>query len=119
MVLSAILTWVLTAAALMLVAYLMPGIEVSGFGTALIAALVMGLVNMLIRPLVALLTLPLNILTLGLFSFIINAMMFALVAWLVPGFEVTSFLAALVGAILMALITALVGRLADTTPNAA
>lgn len=115
MLLSALLTWLLTAAALLLVAAVLPGIIIEGFGVALIAALVMGLVNLLVRPLLLLLTLPLNILTLGLFSFIINAMMFGLVAWLVPGFEVTNFLSALLGALLLALVTALVNRLMDTS----
>lgn len=113
MLLSALLTWLLTAAALLLVAAVLPGIVIDGFGVALIAALVMGLVNLLVRPLLLLLTLPLNLLTLGLFSFIINAMMFGLVAWLVPGFEVTNFLSALLGALLLALITTVVNRLTD------
>lgn len=109
MILSALLHWILTAAILMLVDAMMPGIAISGFGTALLAAFVMGLVNFFIRPLLALLTLPLNLLTLGLFSFIINAFMFALVAWLVPGFEVNNFLSALVGSLLLALMTSILG----------
>ncbi len=109
--LSALLTWFLTAAALLLVAAILPGISVESFGVALIAALVMGLVNLLVRPLLILLTLPLNLLTLGLFSFIINALMFGLVAWLVPGFEVSNFLSALVGALLLSVVTTVVYRL--------
>ncbi len=109
MLLSILLHWVLTAAILMLVDAIMPGITISGFNTALIAALVMGLVNFFIRPVLSLLTLPLNLLTLGLFSFVINAMMFALVAWLVPGFEVANFISALVGSLLLALMTGVLG----------
>lgn len=109
MLLSVLLHWVLTAAILLLVDAMMPGIQISGFGTALLAAFVMGLVNFFIRPVLALLTLPLNLLTLGLFSFIVNAFMFALVAWLVPGFEVSNFLSALVGSLLMALMTSVLG----------
>jgi putative membrane protein len=91
---------VLNALALMLVAYLVPGVGVSGFGIAVIAALVIGLVNALIRPLVEILSLPVTILTLGLFSLIINAAMFALAAWFVPGFELGGFGPAFWGALL-------------------
>lgn len=111
MLLSVILHWVLTAVILMIVDAILPGITISGFGTAMIAALVMGLVNFFIKPVLSLLTLPLNMLTLGLFSFIINAIMFALVAWLVPGFEVASFFSALIGSLLLALMTGLLGML--------
>lgn len=91
---------VLNALALMLVAYLIPGIGLSGFGTAVIAALVLGLVNALIRPLVSLLALPVTILTLGLFSLVINAAMFGLAAWFVPGFSIAGFGPAFWGALL-------------------
>jgi putative membrane protein len=111
MFLSIILHWVLTAVILMLVDAMMPGITISGFGTALIAAFVMGLVNFFIRPVLTLLTLPLNILTLGLFSFVINAIMFSIVAWLVPGFEVSNFLSALVGSLLLAIMTGILGMI--------
>jgi putative membrane protein len=109
--LSALFQWLIIAVTLLLIAQLLPGIEISGFGVALLAALVIGLVNILIRPLVLLLTLPINILTLGLFAFIVNALMFALVAWLVPGFEVSGFLNALLGSLLLSLITAITGNL--------
>lgn len=105
MILSALLYWVLTAAILMLVDAITPGVFISGFGTAMLAALVMGLVNFFIRPLLMLLTLPLNLLTLGLFSFVINALLFGLVAWLIPGFEVSNFLNALLGSLFMAIMT--------------
>jgi putative membrane protein len=108
-----LLHWLLTAAVLILIANLVPGIFVSSFGVALLAAAVMGLVNILVRPIVSLLTLPINLLTLGLFSFVINALMFALVAYLVPGFEVTSFWSALIGSLILSVITALLG----TMPN--
>lgn len=91
---------VLNALALMLVAYLIPGVGISGFGIAVIAALVIGLVNALIRPLVEILSLPVTILTLGLFSLIINAAMFALAAWFVPGFSLAGFGPAFWGALL-------------------
>ena len=97
--------WVLNAAALLLVAYLYPGVSVSSFLAAAIAALVLGLVNALVRPILVILTFPVTLLTLGLFLFVINALLFWLVAELVPGFNVNGFLAALIGSILYSLIT--------------
>jgi putative membrane protein len=97
--------WIVNAAALLLVAYLYPGVQVRDFMAALIAALVLGLVNALIRPLLVILTLPVTLLTLGLFLFVINALLFWLVAELVQGFTVTGFGAALIGSILFSLIT--------------
>ncbi len=73
-----LLIWILNALALLAVAYLMPSIELAGFGSALIAAAIIGLVNMLIRPVLILLTLPVTILTLGLFIFVINGLLFIL-----------------------------------------
>ncbi|MWT30601.1 phage holin family protein, partial [Escherichia coli] len=83
--------WVINALALLLVAYLLKGIHVNGFGSALIAALVLGLVNTLIRPILVILTLPVTLLTLGLFIFIINALLFLFVGNLLAGFQVASF----------------------------
>jgi putative membrane protein len=97
--------WMVNAAALLLVAYLYPGVQVTSFLAALGAALVLGLVNAVIRPLLVLLTLPVTILTLGLFLFVINALMFWLAAEMVPGFAVAGFLAALLGSLLYSLIT--------------
>lgn len=111
MLLSLLLHWVLTAVILLLINAIVPGIYIAGFGTALLAALVIGLVNFFIRPALMFLTLPLNLLTLGLFSFVINALLFALVAWIVPGFEVANFLSALLGAILLALMTSVLSML--------
>ena len=99
--------WIVNAAALLLVAYLYPGVHVAGFGTALVAALVLGLVNAVIRPILVVLTLPVTILTLGLFLFVINALLFWLAATLVSGFTVTGFGAALLGSILYSVITLL------------
>jgi len=92
--------WLLLAAALLLVAYLYPGVSVAGFGSALIAALVLGLLNTLVRPLLVLLTLPVTLLTLGLFLFVINALMFWSAASVLSGFNVTGFGAALIGSLL-------------------
>lgn len=91
----------ITALALLLVAYLLPGIEVSGFLTALLVALVLGLVNLILKPILIVLTLPINILTLGLFTFIINGFLFWLVATFVPGFSVGGFWWAVLGALVV------------------
>ena len=97
--------WLVNALALLLIAYLYPGVQVESLPAALAAALVLGLVNVLIRPLIVILTLPVTLLTLGLFLFVINALLFWLVAELVQGFAVTGFAAALIGSILYSLIT--------------
>lgn len=97
--------WIVNAAALLLVAYLYPGVVVTSFFAALIAALVLGIVNAVIRPILVLLTLPVTIVTLGLFIFVINALLFWFVANVVQGFGVTGFVAALVGSILYSVIT--------------
>lgn len=100
-----LLRWAGSAAALLAVAYLVPGIAVSDIGTAFIAALVLGLVNGLIGPIVKFLALPLRILTLGLFSLVINAALFALAAYLVPGFTAEGAGPVFIGAILYGLIS--------------
>ena len=105
---SLLLRWLLNALALLAVAYLYPGVRVESFFTAVVAALALGLANALIRPILVLLTLPVTIITLGLFLFVINAALFWLVAQIVKGFAVQGFLAALVGSILYSLITLLV-----------
>lgn len=95
--------WFLLAAALLLVANLYPGVTVQSFGTALIAALVLGLLNTLVRPLLVLLTLPVTLLTLGLFLFVINALMFWAAASVLDGFRVAGFGAALIGSVIYSL----------------
>jgi putative membrane protein len=92
--------WLLLAAALLLVSYLYPGVSVASFGSALIAAFVLGLFNTLVRPLLVLLTLPVTLLTLGLFLFVINALMFWAAASVLDGFNVSGFGAALIGSLL-------------------
>ena len=103
--LSLLARWIVNAAALLLVAYLYPGVHLEDFVTALAAALVLGLVNAVVRPLLVILTLPVTLVTLGLFLFVINALLFWLVAELVRGFTVSGFGAALIGSILYSLIT--------------
>ena len=102
-----LIRWIVNAAALMLVAYLYSGVTVTSFGAALVAALVLGLVNAVVRPILVLLTLPVTLLTLGLFLFVINALLFWFVAEVVQGFQVAGFGAALLGSILYSIITLL------------
>ena len=92
--------WLLLASALLLVAYLYPGVSVTSFGSAMIAAFVIGIFNTLLRPLLVLLTLPVTLLTLGLFLFVINALMFWAAAEVLEGFTVAGFTAALIGSLL-------------------
>jgi len=96
--------WLLSAAALLLVAYLYQGVEVRSFTAALIAAFVIGLLNAVVRPVLVLLTLPVTVLTLGLFLFVINALMFWAAASLLDGFEVRGFAAALIGSLIYSVI---------------
>jgi putative membrane protein len=91
--------WIINSLAVMLAAYLVPGVTVRDFWSALIAALVIGLVNAIIRPIAIILTLPINILTLGLFTLVINALMFWLASSIVPGFKVDGFWPAFGGAL--------------------
>jgi putative membrane protein len=95
-----LIRWLLLAAALLLVAKLYPGVTVTSFTSALVAALVLGLLNTLVRPLLVLLTLPVTLLTLGLFLFVINALMFWSAASVLNGLAVTGFAAALIGSLL-------------------
>lgn len=96
-----LLRWVLNAIALLLVTRVVPGVTVDGFYAALIVALVLGIVNALIRPILIFLTLPINIVTLGLFTFVINALLFWFVSTFVKGFNVSGFVAAFWGALLL------------------
>jgi putative membrane protein len=100
-----LLVWILSAVALLIVAYLYPGVHVQDWVAAAIAALVLGLVNTLVKPVLVLLTLPITVVTLGLFLLVINALLFWAVAALVPGFQVAGFWAALLGALLYSIIT--------------
>jgi len=106
-----IIKWLLFAGALLFTAWVVPGISFAGFMSAMLAALVMGLINMFIRPIFLVLTLPINMLTLGLFTFIINALMLLLVAKIVPGFMIVSFLAALFGSIVLSILSIFINRL--------
>src|SRR5215213_5185818 len=99
-----IVKWLLSASALLFVAYVYSGVEVKTFGAALIAAFVIGLLNIVVRPVLVVLTLPVTVITLGLFLFVINALMFWAAAALLDGFHVRDFLAAIIGSLIYSLI---------------
>jgi putative membrane protein len=108
---QAIINLLLSGLAVVISAYIIPGVTLDGFFTAIVVAIVLGLVNMFIKPLIVLLTLPINVLTLGLFSFVIQAFMVILVTKIVPGFAVSSFWIAMLFAIVLSLVTTLLYRI--------
>ncbi|OGV74093.1 MAG: hypothetical protein A3B82_05260 [Methylophilales bacterium RIFCSPHIGHO2_02_FULL_57_10] len=97
--------WLANAAALLILTYLLPSIQVTSFGTALLVAVVLGLINILIRPILVLLTLPVTLLTFGLFLLVINGAMFLLADKLVDGFHVGGLWPAIVGALVYSVIS--------------
>ena len=99
-----IVNWLVAAVAIVIAAYLLPGVMVSGFVTALILAVVIGGINLFVRPLLVLLTLPLTVVTFGLFLFVINALLVMLAAAIVPGFAVASFWWAMLFAVVLAMV---------------
>jgi putative membrane protein len=105
-----IVHWIVSAVAVLIAAYLIPGVEVSLLG-AIVLAVVLALINIFVKPLIVILTLPLNIVTLGLFSLVINALLVMLADVIVPGFSVDGFWAAFFFAIVISLINALFGGL--------
>lgn len=106
-----LINWLVSAIAIVVVAYLLPGVHVSGFGAALITALVLGIINAVLKPILIILTLPITILTLGLFTFVINAIVILIVSALVPGFKVDGFLWALLFSILLSFVNSLLSSI--------
>jgi len=106
-----LLGWAINAGVLLLLPYLIPAVQIHGFGTALLVALVLGLLNAVVRPLLILLTLPITLLTLGLFIFVINGLTFWLVSRMFSGFEVAGFWWAVLAAIVYSLATTVVGSI--------
>ena len=100
--------WLLCAAALLAVAYVYSGVQVQSFGSAMIAALVIGLLNTIIRPILVILTLPVTIITVGLFLLVVNGLMFWMASGLVAGFHVPGFWSAMAGALVYSVLTWLV-----------
>ncbi len=101
--------WFVVAIALAVTAYIVPGVIIESGVALAVAALVLGLVNALVRPILTLLTLPLTILTLGLFYLVVNGLAFALAAGITPGFDVTGFGSAVLGALLVSIVSWAVG----------
>ena len=108
---SFLLQWLVSGLAIIITAYLLPGVRVAGFFAALVTALILGLINAFIRPVLILLTLPLNILTLGLFTLVINALLIMLAAAFVPGFTVQGFWWALLFGLVLAVVNYALGAI--------
>ncbi len=101
---SILIRWIISALAIVVAAYILPGVHVDGFFTALVTAVVLGILNAFIKPILIILTLPITILTLGLFTFVINALLILITSFIVPGFRVDSFWWAIAFGILLAII---------------
>lgn len=99
---------IVNALAVIVASYIIPGVSVAGFMDAVVASIVLGIVNLFIRPLILLFTLPLNILTLGLFTLVVNAFMVLIVARIVPGFNVSGLLSALLFSLALSLVNAVI-----------
>jgi putative membrane protein len=99
-----ILKWLALAAAVLAAAYLIPGIGVASFQVALLVAVVLGFINIFIKPILGILTLPINFLTLGIFGLILNVLLFWAITLIVPGFTIAGFIPALLGSVVVAVI---------------
>lgn len=106
-----ILKWFISALSLYIVSLVYAGVQLTDFASALVAVVIIGLVNAVIKPVLLFFTLPITIITLGLFTFVINALLLLLAAALTPGFEVTGLVAALVGSILLTIVSTLLHSL--------
>lgn len=109
-----LIAWLVSALAILAAAYILPGVEVADFTTALVVALVLGIINAVLKPILVLLTLPINLITLGLFTFVINALLILLTTKIVPGFMVDGFLSALIFGILLGLINSFLNHLSKS-----
>ena len=105
-----ILRWALYALTIIFVAWLIPGISVENFLSAMLVCLIIGLINIFIRPLIEFISLPVTFLTFGLFAFVINAGLLWLAGYITPGFEVNGFLSALIGSIVLSILTTIVDK---------
>lgn len=106
--------WLIMATSIMLAAYVIPGVVIKGFFAALWVALFIGIINVLVKPFLILITLPINILTLGLFTFVINALLILLASSIIKGFEVKGFWVAMLFSIVLSIINFLMGHLLGT-----
>ena len=110
---KAIIKLILMGVAVMISAYVIPGVSVSGFWVAVIAAVILSIMNFVIKPILVLFTLPINIMTLGLFTFIINAGMVMLVAAIVPGFVVSGLLSAILFSVILSIVNGFLGMISE------
>lgn len=99
--------------ALLVVEYLVPGFELAGYQAAIVAAIIIGVVNTFIRPILQLIALPISVITLGISAFLINVLLLWLVAYFVPGFDISSFMTAIIASILLSLVSWFLNRLAS------
>jgi putative membrane protein len=106
-----LINWFITTVAILIGAYLLPGVAVRGIGAAVVAALVLGLINAFIKPILIILTLPLNILTLGLFTFVLNALLVLFTSAVVRGFEVRNFWWALLFSLVFSIVSFVLHRI--------
>lgn len=111
--LNLLIRWILYALAVIFVSWIIPGITVENFLSAMLVCVILALINTFIKPLLQFISLPINILTLGLFSFVINALLLMLAGAITPGFEVDGFLSALLGSILLSLFALGISRIGD------
>jgi putative membrane protein len=111
-----ILSWLLTATAFLITSYFVKGFKVSDFGTALVIAVVVGILNIVLRPVLLILTLPINFLTLGLFTFVVNAIVLKVAAYFVKGFEIDGWGSAIIGAIILAIVHTVVFMMFSPPP---
>ncbi len=103
-----LINWIISAIVIFGISYFLPGVHIANFTTALVAALALGVINAFIKPVLVILTLPINLLTLGLFTFVINALLILLASSIVPGFVVDGFLWALIFSIILSVVNSIV-----------
>ncbi len=109
--------WILFALAIIFVAWLVPGIEVENFQSAMLVTVIIALINIFIRPLIVFITLPINILTLGVFTLVINALLLMLAGYLAPGVDVEGFLSAFIGSVVLAFLGLIINMVTLDKPN--
>ncbi|MGB5632336.1 MAG: phage holin family protein [Waterburya sp.] len=112
-----LLTWLATAVSLIVTAFIVPGFAIVSFSSAVVGAAILGLVNAVVKPILVLFTLPLTILTLGLFLLVVNAIALGLVSYLTPGFTITGFFPAVFGSIVLTVVSGLVNQLFPTADS--
>ena len=106
-----LIRWILYAAGLVFTAWIIPGIEINTFWTAMFACVIIALINTFIKPVLNLITLPINIITIGLFSLILNALLFMLAGWITTGVEIDGFLSALLGSVVFSVCSLIISKL--------